>query len=229
MKKYFCVVILLLAVVVLKAQEKVRANGYIMYVFDDGFNSYYDSYNYYEGTINGGAQWGLGVEFMAKPQYGVELLWLRQSTTAPTRYQTGQTVGVKNEDFDLGINYVMIAGNRYMGDKSKKVEGYGGFLLGIGIMDIKRPSDGTTGNATKFAWGIGVGANIWASTRFGIKLQAQLLSITQGAGGGFYFGTGGAGAGVSTYSSIYQFGLGGGITFALGGATGAGGTTGSGQ
>ena len=89
MKKYFCVVILLLAVVVLKAQEKVRANGYIMYVFDDGFNSYYDSYNYYEGTINGGAQWGLGVEFMAKPEYGVELLWLRQSTTAPTRDQAG--------------------------------------------------------------------------------------------------------------------------------------------
>jgi hypothetical protein len=40
----------------------------------------------------------------------------------------------------------------------------------------------------------------------------------QGAGGGLYFGTGGAGAGVSTYSSMLQFGLGGGLTFALGGA-----------
>jgi len=32
-----------------------------------------------------------------------------------------------------------------------------------------------------------------------------------------YFGTGGAGAGVSSYSSMLQFGLGGGLCFALGG------------
>ena len=36
-------------------------------------------------------------------------------------------------------------------------------------------------------------------------------------GGGLYFGTGGAGAGVSTYSSYYQFNLGGGLVFKLGG------------
>jgi hypothetical protein len=33
---------------------------------------------------------------MAKPQYGVELMFLRQSTIAPTRYQTGQGVGIKH-------------------------------------------------------------------------------------------------------------------------------------
>jgi len=42
------------------------------------------------------------------------------------------------------------------------------------------------------------------------------MSIAQGAGGGLYFGTGGVGAGVSTYSSMYQFQLGGGLTFKLG-------------
>ena len=45
------------------------------------------------------------------------------------------------------------------------------------------------------------------------------MSAVQGAGGGLYFGTGGGGVGVSTYSSMYQFGLGGGLTFALGGGT----------
>jgi hypothetical protein len=217
MKKYCCLGLMLVIAMALSAQsEKIRFNGYINYVFDEGFNSYYDAYNYYEGTIKGGAQWGIGVEYMAKPAYGVELLFLRQSTTAPTRYQAGASVGIKQEDFQLGINYLMVAGNRYVGDKKKKVEGVGGFLLGIGIMDIKRPSDGSTGNATKFAWGLRLGANIWASQRIAIKLSAQLTSIAQGAGGGFYFGTGGASAGVSTYSSIYQFGLGGGLVFALG-------------
>jgi len=71
--------------------------------------------------------------------------------------------------------------------------------------------------ASKFAWGFRLGTNIWASEKVGIKLQAQLLSISQGAGGGLYFGTGGVGAGVSSYSSVYQFQLGGGLTFKLGG------------
>jgi hypothetical protein len=217
MKKYLCLGLILVNAAMLSAQSnKVRLNGYINYVFDEGFNSYYDSYSYYEGTINGGAQWGIGIEYMAKPAYGVELLFLRQGTTAPTVYRTGQSVAAKQEDFQLGINYLMIAGNRYVGDKAKKVEGVGGFMIGIGIMDIKRPSDGSTGNATKFAWGLRLGANIWASQRIAIKFQAQLTSIAQGAGGGFYFGTGGASAGVSAYSSIYQFGLGGGLVFALG-------------
>ena len=73
-------------------------------------------------------------------------------------------------------------------------------------------------SATKFAWGLRLGANIWASEKMAIKLQGQLMSAVQGAGGGLYFGTGGAGVGVSTYSSMLQFGLGGGITFALGGS-----------
>ena len=71
-------------------------------------------------------------------------------------------------------------------------------------------------NTTKFAWGFRLGGNIWASPKIALKIQAQIMSATQAAGGGFYFGTGGAGAGVSTYSSIYQFGLGGGLCFALG-------------
>ncbi len=48
------------------------------------------------------------------------------------------------------------------------------------------------------------------------KLQAYLQSIVQGAGVGVGFGTGGAGAGVITYSSMLQFGLGGGVSIAPG-------------
>jgi len=52
--------------------------------------------------------------------------------------------------------------------------------------------------------------------RVGIKLQAEVISAVQGAGGGFYFGSGGSGAGISTYSSMYQWSLGGGLSFKIG-------------
>jgi hypothetical protein len=86
----------------------------------------------------------------------------------------------------------------------------------MAIVGVDSPSRETSGSVNKFAWGLKLGANIWATPRVGIKLQAHLLSIVDGAGGGLYFGTGGVGAGVSTYSTFYQFGLGGGLTFRLG-------------
>jgi hypothetical protein len=54
------------------------------------------------------------------------------------------------------------------------------------------------------------------SENVGLKIYAQLNTVVGGVGGGFYFGTGGSGAGVSTYSSMVQFGLGGGLTVGLG-------------
>lgn len=92
---------------------------------------------------------------------------------------------------------------------SAKIEGYAGTLAGIASFKI--------GSATtKFGYGFRLGANVWAVSRVGIKLQAQLMSAAESVGGGFYIGTGGSGAGISSYSSFYQFGLGGGLTFKLG-------------
>jgi hypothetical protein len=44
-------------------------------------------------------------------------------------------------------------------------------------------------------------------------LQAQLNSISQCGGAGIYAGTGGGGLYVSSYSTIWQFGFAGGLTF----------------
>jgi hypothetical protein len=211
--------ILLLALVAstsLVSAQKMRINAYTLYVFDDKYDSYYDSYNYYQGTINGGFMGGLGLEFLVRPDYSVELLWLHQSTKSPTTYQEGVGNQVKNTDFDLNLDYIMIGAGRLIRPPDGKVEAYGGLYAGIGIAGIKNPDNGNTGSGSKFAWSARLGCNIWATERFGIKLQAQILSISQAVGGGLYFGTGGAGAGVSSYSSIYQFALGGGLTLKLG-------------
>ena len=199
--------------------QKARLNGYATYVFDDNFDSYYDNTNYYEGKIKGGFQWGVGLEYMAKPSYGIEILYLNQQTTAPTTYVQPGFTGVRTTNFDLSLNWIMLSGTRYVRKPGSKAEGYGGFQLGAAIFNVTNPDNGNDNSATKFAWGFRGGVNIWASPKVAIKLQGQLMSAVQGAGGGLYFGTGGGGAGVSTYSSMYQFGLGGGLVFALGGAT----------
>lgn len=200
----------------LASAQNIRFNGYAAYVFDDKVDSYYSNTDYYEGKIEGGFQWGGGLEFMVNPTKGIELKYLRQDTKAPMEYYSFDNNRVMNTEFDLAINYVLIGGTNYFKGVGNKVEPYGGLELGMAIFDIKNPDSGKSEGSTKFAWGFKLGTNIWASEKVGIKLQGELLSAVQSAGGGVYFGTGGAGAGVSAYSTMYQWILGGGLTFKLG-------------
>jgi len=197
----------------LASAQNIRFNAYGAYVFDDKVDSYYSNTDYYEGKIEGGFQWGGGLEFMASPSKGIELKYLRQDTKAPMDYYNN---GLKHTDFDLAINYVLIGGTNYFKGVGNKVEPYGGLELGMAIFNIENPDNGESEGATKFAWGFKLGTNIWVNEKVGLKLQGELLSAVQSAGGGVYFGTGGAGAGVSAYSTMYQWILGGGLTFKLG-------------
>ena len=191
--------------------QNVRLNGYSSYVFDDNVDSYYDPYNYYDGTIKGGYCWGIGAEFLPAPTKGIELKYLRRSTTAPMEYYKNT---LKHSTFDVNLNYILLGGNNYF-KTGGKVEPYAGADIGMALVYITNQESGAEDNATKFAWGLKLGTNIWINEKIGLKLQADLLSVVQSAGGGLYFGTGGAGAGVSAYSTMYQWGLGGGLTVKL--------------
>jgi len=194
----------------------LRLNAYTFYAFDDKVDSYYSSTDYFNGTIKGGFQWGGGLEYMMIPQQGIELSYLRLDTNAPMDYYDNNSIsGKKHTDFDVATNYILLGSNRYFG-MNPKVEPYGGIQAGMAIINAANPDNGKSGNSTKFAWGAKLGLNFWASDKVGIKMQTGLVSAVQGAGGGLYFGTGGVGAGVSTYSTFYQFYIGGGLTFNLG-------------
>jgi len=196
--------------------QEIRLNVYTAYAFDDKFDSYYDSYNYYEGTIKGGLQYGGGLEYVINHHTGVELIYLGLNTTAPTIYNESYAGGYKSADFDINLNYVMLGGNRHFGQPEKKIDPFAGLMAGAVFVNIDNPENGGSGSATKFAWGLKLGTDIWLSEKIAIKLLGQMVSATQSMGGSVYFGTGGTGAGVSAYSSFYQFSLGGGLAFKLG-------------
>jgi hypothetical protein len=213
MKKLLTIILLLSgSCVFAQNSPSLRLNGYANYAFDDNHvDSYYSNTSYFEGSINGGFMYGGGLEVMLQEAYGLEFTYLRLDSKAPMEYYNN---GVEFTNFDLATNYILAGGNRYM-QMNPKVEPYGGMMLGMAIFNIENPENSRSTSATKFAWGIKAGLNIWASEKVGIKMQASLLSAVQAVGGGVYFGTGGAGAGVTGFSSFYQFVLGGGLVINL--------------
>jgi hypothetical protein len=190
--------------------QNVRINLFSGNTFQDKFpigGSYYYggyTYTYSEGVIEESAHFGGSIEFDVRRNKAVELLYQNQPATV---YYRGSSSLLEDYKYDVSINYIMLGGVNYA-PFSDKVKGYGGLNLGCAFM---------TGDAqaTKFAWGGKLGLQIDMSPSVGLKLGAQLLSPVQWTGGGVYFGTGGASAGVTMGSSIYQFGLTGGLCFNL--------------
>lgn len=211
MKKSFLLAFLL-TIVSISFGQNTRLHLYTGYAFDDDIDSYYDANNYYKGTIRGNVMWGGGIEFMPHKYTGLEISYLRMDTDAPMTYYSG---GVKNKTFNVGINNIMIGGNRYFPTASPKFEPYVGGMLGMTVFSIKNSDAGNGKTVTKFGYGVKMGANVYVTDNVGIKLQAQLMSVAQAVGGGAYFGTGGAGVGLASYSSMLQVGLGGGLVFKL--------------
>ena len=194
-------------------ESEIRLSLYGMYTFEDSFDSYYDYGNYYQGVIQDGMLYGAGFEFEVRKDVFLELSYLRELTSAPTQYYNGG-VFAKYADIDLKINYLMIGGNHSFSKPGSKVEGFAGASLGMAVVDLDyndgNPNNYVNDRNTKFAWGMKGGAIIWASPKFGVKLQAQFLSVAQAVAGGYYYG-----AYASSYSSIYQFSLGGGLVYSF--------------
>jgi hypothetical protein len=212
MKKLLFLTFIILSASAIQAQG-LRLNGYALYTFDDAVSSFQSNTQFFDGKIRGGLTWGVGAEFMAQPTLGVEVSYYRMDTKAPVNFFNN---GPKSATLDVALNWIMLGGNKYF-SVNPKVEPYAGFMLGAGIIDVRNPDNGNTQGSTEFAWGIKGGVNVWASERVGLKLQTNLMSMVQAVGGGLFFGTGGASVGVSTFSTLLQFSLGGGLVFKLGG------------
>lgn len=214
MKNYTLLLLACCAAGIACAQQ-TRLNVYGNYVFDDRVESFYSTTNYFNGLIKGGLLWGGGLEFKVHDEYGLEFQYLRQDTKASVHYYDVASVGDRDGDIDLAINWIMAGANRSL-VTDRTFEPYAGFSLGAVVIKGTNPDNQVSETATKFAWGLHLGTNLWLTDHLGLKFQTQLLCATQAAGGGLYFGTGGSGATVTTYSTMVQFSIGSGITFRLG-------------
>jgi hypothetical protein len=202
MKKAGLFTLLVLGVVgSMVAQPTVTLLTFESYTFPDQFDTEYGT-----GKIQDGFQWGAGLEIGLAETMAVELFY--QNIKTDVAYQ----------GFDdrysgkVGINYAMLGGTKYA-PLNDKISGFGSLDLGVAWSnpDASLQSE----SVTRFAIGGRLGVRIMASEKVSLRLHAQLLSPVQWAGGGFYFGTGGSGAGVSTGSTIYQFNLGGSLNYRI--------------
>jgi hypothetical protein len=213
MKKLITFIFALLMLTAVKAySQNVALNAYSFYTLDDNIEATSGNY-YYEGTIKGNLLWGAGLEFFPTKDYGIELAYFRQDTDVPSSYNLAT---LETKTFKLGANYIMLGGTRYLRLRNPAIVPFGGAMFGMAIMENKEPRPGAESSSTNFAWQLKGGVNIMVSKQVGIKLQMHLLSAVQSAGGGLYLGTGGAGYGVNTNSTMLQFGIGGGLVFRFG-------------
>jgi len=172
-------------------QDKVQFSGAWGYVKDGGF-------------------WGASIEGVNAHGHGVELLYQQQRTTLPLYFYSGGNTQINKENDEAAISYIMLNGVQYM-THNPTVQPYGG--IGIGMAIVKAVENNNS--QTKFAWDAKLGVKLRASPSIAVKIQTQLYSIAQCTGGGFYIGTGGGGVGVSSYSTVFQFGFMGGLCIDL--------------
>ena len=213
MKKIFLLLVLAGTMTTLMGQH-ARLNFYAAYTFDDGFDVVNDANTFYNGTVKGGVQWGAGLEYLFNKQSSAEILWLHRSTTVPANFKFGSNTQLRSETFDLKHDFIMLSGDGHFGNGGK-AEGYAGVMGGVLISHLEAPSLGKSSSNTNFAWGGRVGTNIWFSPKLGLKLQALILSASRATGGDYYWSWYGP-IYLTEYSTLWQFSLGGGLTFKLG-------------
>ena len=214
MKKIVFSVLLMVMAFVSFGQKGARINLYSAYTFDDGFDVWNDVNTYYNGTVKGGVQWGAGMEYLFSRESSAEIMWLHRSTTVPANFRFGTGTQAKSETFDLKQDYILLSGDGHF-SKGGKAEGYAGLMGGVLISNLENPTLGKSESNTNFAWGGRIGTNIWLSSKIGIKLQALLLTSSKATGGDTYWSWYGP-IYLNTYSTLWQFSLGGGLTFKLG-------------
>ena len=213
MKKVMFSALLITIAIVTFGQQGARINFYSAYVFDDGFDVFSDANTYYNGTVKGGYQWGAGVEYLFTPQSSAEILYLHRGTTVPATFKFGSGTQARSETFDLKHDFILLSGDGHFA--KGKAEGYAGLMAGVLISNLEAPSQGESSSNTNFAWGGRIGTNIWVSSKLGIKLQALILSASRATGGDYYWSWYGP-IYLTEYSTLWQFSLGGGLTFKLG-------------
>jgi hypothetical protein len=185
--------------------QSIELRGDVMYTFQETFPVYGGNMRISDGATYAGT---LAAIFADK----AELKFTYQNQPAVLDYKRFPSQ-VGDYDNEATIQYFMLGFNRlhHLGGNDKVIPYTGG---GFGIANLSFKS-GKYESLTRAAFSINLGAKFMINERIGINTFAQLQAPISGFGLYIGAGTGGASAGVSTTSYVFQFGLGGGLIFKL--------------
>jgi len=208
MKKIFTL-ILALTFTQLNAQVDITLLTFESYSFADKIVTG-EGYN---AEIGDGFQYGAGFEFLFKERMAIEIIYQHLDTDGYVDYPSSILTNQRDHGA-VGLDYILLGGTRYQ-PLTEKLSGFSTFNAGWGFLNTKDNSKDESHDT--FCWGLRLGLKLQANEKISFRLHGQMLSAVQALGGGIYFGTGGAGAGLSGYSTFWQFNLGGSINFLLNG------------
>jgi hypothetical protein len=206
MKKYICLFAALACIPLLLKAQSVEVTPFGGYVFGGNMQG-----DYGDVHINGNAQYGGMISFAVSRVMDVDLIYNRSDTRAQVNYFAGGPYVQTYLDIPISINYMQVGFTKNF-RVNPTVSPFVG--LNIGACDFAPKEDYS--DAWFFSVGINAGAKVYFSKRIGLRLQAQGFVPVQGTAFSMFVGTGGSSAGVSVYSTLFQFGFTGGLIFRLG-------------
>ncbi|MDX5506161.1 MAG: hypothetical protein LPK46_08495 [Bacteroidota bacterium] len=113
----------------------------------------------------------------------------------------------------IRMNYYELHYERSIPTGSDIFQPFGG--MQAGWLHVNNQTTG--GSADRLYLGATLGLRAFLTEKFGLRGYFNLNAPIEGFGASFYAGTGGSGAGVSTYSTMVFFSVGGGVFLQLGG------------
>ena len=202
MKKSLIIILILFSGFYVKAQSTgaIRLNAYGSYNFNERvpLDAFYTD-------VQGGFQWGAGLEYFVRRNKSLELKYLRMDTKTPLYRFTGEQVNKGNDD--AAFNYIMLAGNNYFGGNGK-ITPFAGIGLGVGWAE-----GNTNSTSAKFVWDAKLGVHIATESAVSFKVQAYVQSMISAFGTDFWYYPGWGTYAVADYARVFQFGLGGAVCF----------------
>ncbi len=186
--------------------QSVEVTPFGGYVFGGTLNG-----DYGEVHIDDNAQYGGMISIAVSRVMDLDLIYNRSDTKAQVNYYNYGGYVQPSLEIPLSINYMQIGATKNF-RVSPVVSPFVGFNLGACAFAPKE----NYSDAWFFSVGFNAGAKIYFAKRIGLRLQAQGYIPVQGTAFSMFVGTGGTSAGVSVYSTLFQFGFTGGLIFRLG-------------
>jgi len=156
----------------------------------------------FDNTVN----YSLGFDVSIDRRMQAEIGW----SMSPSYAKLYKSLGGIEELTSVYIHHFQ-AGALIEPNRKKDVSPFG--LLTVGA-SVFHPADNGDDQWT-FTFALGGGVKIYLSDKIGIRLQGRLIVPMILSGTSLWFGTGGVGVGVGTYTTIAEGDLSGGLFFRL--------------